>query len=155
MPQLEKGGKYVFGWSAVGEDGSVPLPEEARAEYGLAPGERLVLTSGSRTSGGFNVGKLTKLARSPLRAVLDDHPELGSPDGSESPIAAWKARRCCCLSLGANGRIAPSEAALATFGVRPGDRLLCIRGSNLAFVLVVRGPLVELAKRHPEVPVCF
>ncbi len=35
MPQLERGGKYVFGWSVLRLDNSVLLPPEVVAEYGL------------------------------------------------------------------------------------------------------------------------
>jgi hypothetical protein len=34
------------------------------------------------------------------------------------------------------------------FGVRPGDKLLSIRGSNIAFVLAVKGPIIEAANRY-------
>ena len=39
MPQLVKGGKYVFGWSVIGEDGGVVIPGEAVLEYGFEPGD--------------------------------------------------------------------------------------------------------------------
>ena len=34
MPQLERGGKYVFGWSQVSENGVIVIPGEAVGEYG-------------------------------------------------------------------------------------------------------------------------
>ena len=43
MPQLEKGGKYVFGSSPIRPDGSVRLPDEARQEYHIEPGENVIL----------------------------------------------------------------------------------------------------------------
>jgi len=33
MPQLVKGGKYVFGWSIISEYGGILIPEEALHEY--------------------------------------------------------------------------------------------------------------------------
>lgn len=35
MPQLNKGGKFVFGKSRVREDGSLCLPDQAINEYGI------------------------------------------------------------------------------------------------------------------------
>ena len=35
MPQLAKGGKWVFGWVLVGPHGEVTIPPEAWDEYGL------------------------------------------------------------------------------------------------------------------------
>jgi hypothetical protein len=36
-------------------------------------------------------------------------------------------------------------------GIEPGDRLLAVRGSNFALGLLKFGPIVEEAKKHPEV----
>lgn len=53
----------------------------------------------------------------------------------------------------ADGVMTVPAAALAAFGLAAGDRLLVIRGSNLAFVMAQTGPLVEIGRRHPEIPV--
>lgn len=60
MPQLVKGGKYVFGWSKVNDEGKIVIPSKAFIEYHFKAGEKIILLSGSRTSGGFG---LTKSAR--------------------------------------------------------------------------------------------
>lgn len=44
-------------------------------------------------------------------------------------------------------------SVLDAFGLSAGDRLLVLRGSNLAFVMAQTGPLLEIARAHPEVPV--
>ena len=33
MPQIIKGGKYLFGWSKVGVKGKIKIPLEAYEEY--------------------------------------------------------------------------------------------------------------------------
>lgn len=33
MPQLVKGGKYIFGWAVVQNDGRIKIPDEAFTEY--------------------------------------------------------------------------------------------------------------------------
>jgi hypothetical protein len=53
MPQLTKGGKWVFGWCVVGLDGEIQIPPEAYIEYGFQPDETVVITLGSRHSGGY------------------------------------------------------------------------------------------------------
>ena len=53
MPQIAKGGKYVFGWSVIGENGKIVIPDEAVREYHLEPDDKLLLISGSKTSGGI------------------------------------------------------------------------------------------------------
>lgn len=66
MPHLIKGGKYVYSWLRVGQNGAVQLLEEAVRDYGLEPKSPLII-SGSRTSGGFsNTGE--KLLREPCPA---------------------------------------------------------------------------------------
>lgn len=77
MPQLAKGGKYVFGWSVIGDDGRVTLPDETLREYGLTPGENVLLMSGSVASGGFRVTCVALLERAPIYAEMPrQHPEL-------------------------------------------------------------------------------
>ncbi len=36
MPQLVKGGKYVYGWSKVSTKGKIAIPDKAKEEYNLA-----------------------------------------------------------------------------------------------------------------------
>jgi hypothetical protein len=55
MPQLAKGGKYVFGWSKVGDQGEIVIPLEALEEYNLTTDKNVILMSGSKTSGGFGL----------------------------------------------------------------------------------------------------
>jgi len=45
MPQLVKGGKYIFGWSCVHPDGRIMSPPEAREEYCFEPGGKLIVMS--------------------------------------------------------------------------------------------------------------
>jgi hypothetical protein len=39
-------------------------------------------------------------------------------------------------------------------GVRPGDRLLAVRGSHYALGFVARGPIYEAALKHADLEVC-
>jgi len=59
MPHITKGGKFVFGWSKIQENGLIRLPDQAIQEYKLEPNSKVILISGSRTSGGFSVSNVT------------------------------------------------------------------------------------------------
>lgn len=48
MPQMNKGGKYVFGISEIKDDGTVRFPSEAVTEYGIASEGRVYLFTGSK-----------------------------------------------------------------------------------------------------------
>jgi hypothetical protein len=66
MPQLVKGGKYVFGWTALGKDRSIRIPDEAFEEYCFKAGERIMIILGSRSSGGFSIHTQNALKNSKI-----------------------------------------------------------------------------------------
>jgi hypothetical protein len=128
MPQLVKGGKWVFGWCVVGLNGEIQIPPEAYVEYGFQPGETVLITRGSKRSGGFGIGKQDKLAVFPLQSRF-----IGQ------------------TTIGADNRVAlPPEA-----GIHPGERLLAVRGSGLALGFVQCGPIFEEAMKHPEIEILW
>lgn len=67
MPQLEKGGKWVFGWCVVGSGGKIQIPPEAFMEYGYQPGMVLEVIKGSHKSAGFAICKPEKISDSLLQ----------------------------------------------------------------------------------------
>jgi hypothetical protein len=144
VPQLAKGGKHAFGWSQVGSDGDLAIPPEALAEYRLLEDKPVLLVPGSRTSGGFAVTTPQSLAGS----ALARHPELTSFQVPEGTLVESGGKPYCWVSLRA-GRLHVPPDTLARYGVRPGDRLLVIRGSGLAVGFAVRGRIVEQARSHP------
>lgn len=123
MPQFVKGGKWVFGWSIVGPAREIQVPPEACAEYGFQQGETVILTLGSRRSGGVGLGRLEKLQNSVLQSRFIGKTTFGI-------------NRCVVL---------PPETE-----IQPGERLLAVRGSGLALGFLLRGPIVEEALKHPE-----
>jgi hypothetical protein len=128
MPQLVKGGKWVFGWTILGPNGEAPIPPAAFDEYGFQPGEPVIFLCGSKRSGGAGVARHTRLARS---QVSLSKRTLGNS------------------VIGKNKRVVfPPQA-----GFREGERLLVVRGSGLALGFVQRGPIYEEALRHPEIKV--
>ena len=107
MPQLVKGGKWVFGWTVVNSMGEVRIPPKAYAEYGFQTGETVVILPGSRRSGGCGVARQEKLI------------------GSQIPLAQRMLEEGV---VGENERVAIPGAT----GFQAGERLLVVRGSGLA-----------------------
>jgi hypothetical protein len=125
MPQLEKGGKWVFGWVVVRLGKKIAIPPEAYREYGFQAGGEIVFTRGSRRSGGFGVGRADKIPALLRKRVLAQG------------------------RIGRHGRVVlPPEVE-----AQVGDRLLAVRGSGLALGLLARGPVYEEALQHPELEV--
>lgn len=123
MPQLAKGGKWVFGWVVVGLDGKVRIPPEAYAEYGFHPGETIFFMKGSRRSGGFGLGKAMVLSAAPILP-----------------------RKLAQRTVTSSGMVnLPPEVE-----IRSGEHLLVVRGSGLALGFLQRGPIYEAAVNHSE-----
>jgi bifunctional DNA-binding transcriptional regulator/antitoxin component of YhaV-PrlF toxin-antitoxin module len=153
MPHISKGGKYISGWSKVESDGSVVIPEEAFQEYHLEPDERVIRISGSKASGGFVVAKKRLLEQSALSGVLLENPLLASFQIEEGETIRFKGRQYCWATVRENRRITLPSRTMSAYEISPRDFLLSIRGSNIAFVLALKGPIVEKAKQHPEIAV--
>jgi hypothetical protein len=159
--QLVKGGKHTFGWAAVSNPGIIAIPPEAIAEYALAEGQKLIVVPGSRTSGGFGLASrkaIRKASRnsaggSILGAVLEEYPALGEFRIPEGQVVEYKGRPYCWVRL-RRGVIRLAPQTLACYGIRIGDKLLVIRGSGVALGFAVRGPIVQEAEKHRELPVC-
>lgn len=127
MPQLVKGGKWVFGWVLVGPDRQIKIPPAAFKEFKFQPGEAIIFTRGSRSSGGCGVGRREFINSNEVM------PLRGFADGV----------------MGESSQIVLPEA----LDVEPGERLLVVRGSRYALGLLKFGLIVEEARRHPELEV--
>ena len=64
MPQMSKGGKYIFGWALIRENGQVIFPVPAVEEYKLHQEQYIYIVSGSKQTGGFCVMSEPLLSRS-------------------------------------------------------------------------------------------
>jgi bifunctional DNA-binding transcriptional regulator/antitoxin component of YhaV-PrlF toxin-antitoxin module len=150
MPRIAKGAKYIFGWSRIGEDGRTVIPGEAFDEYGLKADEAVILTSGSRTSGGFGITSKRLLEGSRLRVILEANPGLADSSGADGQAVRSRGRVYCRLPLD-DRSFRLTAGAMEGFGVKTGDRLLSIRSSDIAIGMAVKGPLIERAEKHPEI----
>jgi bifunctional DNA-binding transcriptional regulator/antitoxin component of YhaV-PrlF toxin-antitoxin module len=145
MPQIVKGGKYVFGWSRVGETGRIIIPEEAAQGYGLE--DRGVLLPGSSRSRGFAVTTQSLAGNSPIKHMVDTVLNMSVPEGEVLEIDG---KSCCWVTI-QNGRFTLPVATLERYSINPGDCLLSVRGSGIALGFIVQGPIVEEARSHPEI----
>lgn len=70
MPQVTKGGKYIFGWSKIGDDLGIRFPQIAIDEYSMTSEGRVFLISGSKKTGGFVVSRKGLLYNSKIGNIL-------------------------------------------------------------------------------------
>jgi hypothetical protein len=124
MPQLAKGGKWVFGWVIVDADRRIRVPQDAWTEYGFQAGQEALLVKGSTTSGGFGL-------------TTEDH--IGD---------TLRSREFARTSF-EHGRVVSIPPAA---GIEPWQRLLAVRGSGRALGFIAHGPIFELALKHPAMP---
>ena len=147
MPQLVKGGKHTYGWTQVGDRGRIQLPPDAAEEYGLKHEMKLLLLPGSKKSGGFGLASQDSFSRTPMTAVLQAHPELANFQLTEGAVVDYQGRTFSWVEL-REGVIQVPPGTLERYGVQIGDKLLVIRGSDLALGFAVRGPIIEEAEKH-------
>jgi len=131
VPRLVKGGKWAYGWVVIGPEGEIIIPSEAWREFGFQAGDEAIFTPGSRRSGGFAISTLELMEKVSERL-----------EGATMRVLA--------RGQFAEGRrvTVPPEV-----GVKPGDRLLSVRGSRYGLGFVAQGPIYEEALKHPELEV--
>ena len=61
----------------------------------------------------------------------------------------YKGRAYCWLPVSAHGTLRLTADVQTFLGLAPGQALLCIRSSDIAFTLGARGPLLERAAQFP------
>lgn len=130
MPRLIKGAKWTFGWVVVGPEREIVIPPEAWDEYEFQAGGEAIYTPGSRKSGGFGIST----------------PALMTEAGDKMRGGAL--REISRSRFGHGRVVVPPEV-----NIKPGDRLLTVRGSCFGLGFVARGPIYEEAVKHPELEV--
>ena len=154
MPQMNRGGKFIFGRSLVREDGTVRLPDQAVREYAAASEGRVYLFTGSRSTGGFCVTRRGLLGPSRLGHILSDLPDLGAYRTEPGGFSRYKGRAYCWADISPEGRLVLTPGMLDLLRLEPGMELLSIRSSDIAFTMGAKGPLVERSEAYAgEIPV--
>lgn len=76
MPQLNKGGKFVFGLSIIYPDLTIHIPPKTLLEYDATRDGKVIIFTGSKITGGFCVTTYSLLSNSKLKHILEDCPAL-------------------------------------------------------------------------------
>ncbi len=145
MPQLNKGGKFVFGLSVIHPDLTIYIPPQALLEYDAARDGKVIIFTGSKITGGFCVTTYSLLQGSKLKHILEDCPALRDCLLSEGEFMQYKGRKYAWLTIDKNGMITLPHSALAVLELQSGMELLSIRSSDIAFTMGAKGPLLQKA----------
>ena len=152
MPQLNKGGKFVFGLSVVNEDLTIHIPPQALSEYNATQDGKIIIFTGSKITGGFCVTTCSLLLGSKLRHILKECPALKECQLSEGEFIQYKGRKYAWLDIDSNGIIKLPQSTLEVLELQSGMELLSIRSSGIAFTMGAKGPLLEKAHNfHGEI----
>lgn len=147
MPQMSKGGKFVFGWSRIKLNGELTFPKMAVEEYGLTEETHIYIVSGSKQTGGFCVMTESLLAGSKLKNILKENPSLADRSLREGELISYKGRKYGWLALKEDS-IYLSENLMKMLEIRIDDKLLAIRSSDIAFTMGAKGRLIDKANEY-------
>ena len=98
MPQMNKGGKFIFGKSLIRTDGTLRIPPQAMEEYHIADEGKVYLFTGSKITGGFCVTRKGLLHPSKLGHILDDTPPLLDYSAGSGEFIKYKGRSYCWVA---------------------------------------------------------
>ncbi|EHL18536.1 hypothetical protein HMPREF9630_00261 [Peptoanaerobacter stomatis] len=147
MPQMTKGGKYIFGWSRIRVNGELIFPRMAVDEYKLKEENHIYIVSGSKRTGGFCVMTEPLLSHSKLKNVLEENPSLADRSLREGELITYKGRKYGWLALNKSA-VYLSDDLMKMLEIKVGDKLLAIRSSDIAFTMGVKGSLIEKANGY-------
>ena len=153
MPQMNKGGKFIFGKSRIRDDLTIHLPTQALTEYNAASEGKVYLFTGSKVTGGFCVTRKGLLGPSKLGHLLTDTPSLQNYQTPKGSFIQYKGRSYGWVDISENGVIQLDPQMLDFLHLKVGMELLSIRSSDIAFTMGATGPLLERADRYAgEIP---
>ena len=153
MPQMNKGGKFIFGKSLIRDDMTIHLPTQALTEYNVTAEGKIYLFTGSKVTGGFCVTRKGLLEPSKLRHILTDNPTLQNYQTVEGEFIKYKGRSYCWVNISENGIIQLNQQTLDFLNLKIRMKLLSIRSSDIAFTMGATGPLLERADNYEgEIP---
>ena len=148
MPQMNKGGKFIFGKSLIRDELTIHLPTQALTEYNATSEKKVYLFTGSKVTGGFCVTRKGLLEPSKLGHILTDNPALLNYQTAEGEFIPYKGRSYCWVNISENGVIQLSQQIMDFLNLKIGMELLSIRSSDIAFTMGADGPLLERAENY-------
>ena len=153
MPQMNRGGKFIFGESVIHPGGRMQLPPQAVGEYRITSEGKVYLFTGSKSTGGFCVTRRGLLLPSKLGRILSETPSLLHYKVPAGTFVPYKGRAYCWIAISMTGEITLTEEMMVFLHLKPEMRLLSIRSSDIAFTMGAKGPLLEKAAHFSgEIP---
>ena len=119
MPQLNKGGKFVFGLSIIYPDLTIHIPPKTLLEYDATRDGKVIIFTGSKITGGFCVTTYSLLSNSKLKHILEDCPALRDCVLSEGEFMQYKGRKYAWLNIDKNGVITVDDCVKVTNLINP------------------------------------
>ena len=148
VPRVTKGGKYIFGWSRINDDLSMQLPKMAIDEYNITAEGKIILISGSKSTGGFVVTKRELLFGSKIENILTDNLRLYDYEIEEGKFIKYKGRLCGWCNISKTGKLRLNVNMMKMLDINIGDRLLSIRSSDIGFCMGQKGALIKRAENY-------
>ncbi|MBD3226808.1 MAG: hypothetical protein GF329_01365 [Candidatus Lokiarchaeota archaeon] len=146
MPQIVKGGKYIFGWSRVSKNGEIKINNEAMIEYDFNIGDKVILLPGSSYSEGFGIKSIKRIKKSKLKDILENNPTLVNFMVNMGDTILYKDKYLSWTKINENNSIKLPLETLSKYEITPEMKLLSVRGSWLSLGFVAKGRLIEEAK---------
>lgn len=143
MPQMNKGGKFIFGKPLIRDDLTVHLPAQAVTEYNIKAEGKIYLFTGSKVTGGFYVTRKGLLEPSKLGHILTNTPALQNYQNAEGEFVPYKGRSYCWVNISENGIIRLTDEMIRFLNLKIGMELLSIRSNNIALMMGAKGQLLE------------
>jgi hypothetical protein len=154
MPQMNKGGKFIFGKSVIRDNGIIQLPEQAIQEYSITSEGKVYLFTGSKSTGGFCVTRKGLLEPSKLGHLLYDNLGLMDYSVPQGEFIKYKGRSYAWVEISSDGKIVLTEEMISFLKLGAGMKLLSIRSSDIAFTMGAHGRLMDESMKHEsEIPV--
>ncbi|MFR7833201.1 MAG: hypothetical protein ACLU3F_19215 [Blautia wexlerae] len=153
MPQMNKGGKFIFGKSLIRTDGTLRIPPQAMEEYHIADEGKVYLLPEVRLPvASASPGKAFCIRQNLV--TFGRYSTVADYSAGSGEFIKYKGRS---LLLGRDftgrGKILLTKKMMDFLKVRPGMELLSIRSSDIAFTMGAKGPLLEKAENYDgEIP---
>jgi hypothetical protein len=152
MPQLVKGGKYIFGWTRLNHDLSIRVPDETFDEYHFKDTDTLIIMSGSKSSSGFSVAAPGSIINSKMSEKITQltgyKQETDSFKINRLEIIKIGKRFISWTSLDQDKYFRLSIELVTLFNLEIGCNLLVGRGSGIGPAFIAKGIIYQEALKH-------
>jgi hypothetical protein len=152
MPQLVKGGKYVFGWTRINKDFKIRIPDETYDEYNFTETDKLIILSGSKSSGGFSIITPNSIINSKLSInitrLIGYKKESNSFTTNKLGIIKHGERIISWTAIEGEKYFRLSIELMTSLNINIEDKLLVGRGSGLGPAFIGKGTIYKEALKH-------